>query len=59
MTSMLGFRGASGYYSKRYREGFVLECKSIKRVRDKMGLKNVIIMIPFCRTIEENASITG
>jgi pyruvate,water dikinase len=50
---MLGFRGASRYYSKRYREGFALECKAIKRVREKMGLKNVIIMIPFCRTLEE------
>jgi pyruvate,water dikinase len=50
---MLGFRGASRYYSKRYREGFALECKAIKRVREKMGFKNVIIMIPFCRTLEE------
>ena len=50
---MLGFRGASRYYSKRYREGFDLECKAIKLVREKMGLKNVIIMIPFCRTLEE------
>ena len=50
---MLGFRGASRYYSKRYREGFALECKAIKRVREKMGFRNVIIMIPFCRTLEE------
>ncbi len=50
---MLGFRGASRYYSKHYREGFELECKAIKRVRGKMGFKNVIIMIPFCRTLEE------
>lgn len=50
---MLGFRGASRYYSERYREGFALECRAIKRVREEIGLKNVIIMIPFCRTLEE------
>jgi len=50
---MLGFRGASRYYSPRYREGFALECRAIKAVREKMGLKNVIVMVPFCRTIEE------
>jgi pyruvate,water dikinase len=50
---MLGFRGASRYYSPRYREGFDLECRAIRHVREKMGLDNVIIMIPFCRTLEE------
>lgn len=50
---MLGFRGASRYYSPRYRDGFALECRAIKRVREKMGLVNVIIMIPFCRTLQE------
>ncbi len=50
---MLGFRGASRYYHARYKEGFVLECRAIKRVREQMGLSNVIIMIPFCRTLEE------
>ncbi len=50
---MLGFRGASRYYSPRYREGFALECQAIKRVRDTLGFKNVIVMIPFCRTLEE------
>ena len=50
---MLGFRGASRYYSDRYREGFALECRAIKRVRQEIGLRNVIIMIPFCRTPEE------
>ena len=50
---MLGFRGASRYYSDRYREGFALECRAIKRVREEIGLDNVIIMIPFCRTVEE------
>lgn len=50
---MLGFRGASRYYSPRYREGFSLECQAIKRVREKMGFDNVLVMIPFCRTLEE------
>lgn len=50
---MLGFRGASRYYSPRYREGFALECAAIKRVREKIGLTNLIVMIPFCRTLEE------
>jgi pyruvate,water dikinase len=50
---MLGFRGASRYYDKRYREGFALECKAMKKVRDDMGLTNLILMIPFCRRIEE------
>jgi pyruvate,water dikinase len=50
---MLGFRGASRYYSERYREGFALECRAIKRAREEIGLTNVIIMIPFCRTPEE------
>ena len=50
---MLGFRGASRYYSDRYRAGFALECRAIKRVREKVGFDNVIIMIPFCRTLTE------
>jgi pyruvate,water dikinase len=50
---MLGFRGASRYYSERYREGFALECRAVKRVREAVGMDNVIIMIPFCRTPEE------
>jgi pyruvate,water dikinase len=50
---MLGFRGASRYYSDAYRDGFALECQAIKRVRERIGLKNVAIMIPFCRTVEE------
>jgi pyruvate,water dikinase len=50
---MMGFRGASRYYDDRYREGFALECRAIKRVRDAMGLSNVKIMVPFCRTLEE------
>jgi pyruvate,water dikinase len=50
---MLGFRGASRYTSKRYREGFALECRAIRRVRETMGLTNVVVMIPFCRTLDE------
>ena len=50
---MLGFRGASRYYNERYRDGFALECKAMKKVRDEMGLTNLKIMIPFCRTVEE------
>jgi pyruvate,water dikinase len=50
---MLGWRGASRYYSDDYRDGFALECQAIKRVRDEMGFDNVIMMIPFCRTPEE------
>ncbi len=50
---MLGFRGASRYYDERYREGFSLECRALKRVREEMGLTNLIIMIPFCRRVEE------
>ncbi|HSX11907.1 MAG TPA: phosphoenolpyruvate synthase, partial [Rhabdochlamydiaceae bacterium] len=50
---MLGFRGASRYYNPRYRAGFGLECQAIKRVREKMGFSNVLVMIPFCRTLEE------
>lgn len=54
---MLGFRGASRYYNPRYREGFGLECRAIATVRDEMGLTNVKVMIPFCRTIEEAANV--
>ncbi|MEC5292929.1 phosphoenolpyruvate synthase [Aurantimonas sp. C2-6-R+9] len=50
---MLGFRGASRYYSPRYREGFALECRAIRRLREEMGFANVIVMIPFCRTLGE------
>jgi pyruvate,water dikinase len=50
---MLGFRGASRYYSDRYRAGFDLECQAIHRVREVLGFRNVLIMIPFCRTVEE------
>ena len=50
---MIGWRGASRYYSDGYREGFALECRALRRVREEMGLTNVIVMIPFCRTLEE------
>ncbi len=50
---MLGFRGASRYYDPRYADGFALECAALLRVRNEMGLTNVKIMIPFCRTVGE------
>lgn len=50
---MLGWRGASRYYSEGYCEGFGLECRALRRVRDEMGLTNTVVMIPFCRTLEE------
>lgn len=54
---MLGFRGASRYYHPRYRLGFGLECQAMKKVRDEMGLRNVKLMIPFCRTPEEGRRV--
>jgi pyruvate,water dikinase len=50
---MIGWRGASRYYSDGYREGFSLECRAMRRVRDEMGMTNVVLMIPFCRTLRE------
>ncbi|MDH4058098.1 MAG: phosphoenolpyruvate synthase, partial [Cyclobacteriaceae bacterium] len=50
---MIGWRGASRYYSEKYRHAFGLECLAIKKVREKMGLSNVVVMIPFCRTVGE------
>ena len=50
---MLGLRGASRYYHPSYQEAFMLECRSIKQVRETMGFENVIVMIPFCRTPKE------
>jgi pyruvate,water dikinase len=50
---MLGWRGASRYYSEGYRKGFGLECQAVRRVRDDMGLTNTVVMIPFCRTLHE------
>jgi pyruvate,water dikinase len=54
---MLGFRGASRYYNDLYKEGFRLECEAIKKVRNEMGLINVKVMIPFCRTVEEGNKV--
>ena len=54
---MIGWRGASRYYHERYREGFALECAAIRRVREEMGLTNVAVMIPFCRTLEEGRRV--
>lgn len=50
---MIGWRGASRYYRTGYREGFELECRALKMAREKIGLHNIIIMIPFCRTLDE------
>jgi pyruvate,water dikinase len=54
---MLGWRGASRYYDKRYAEGFALECAALLRVRRDLGLTNIKVMIPFCRTVEEGRRV--
>jgi len=54
---MIGFRGAARYTHPAYREGFALECAAMKRVREVMGLKNVKLMIPFCRTLQEGEKV--
>lgn len=54
---MIGFRGASRYYSDFYQNGFALECEAMKKVRNDMGFENVKLMIPFCRTIEEGQKV--
>jgi len=54
---MLGFRGASRYYHPRYQAGFALECRAVKKVRDEMGLTNLKVMIPFCRTVDEGRRV--
>ena len=54
---MIGFRGASRYAHPDYEEGFALECAAIRNVREKMGFENVIVMIPFCRRVEEAAKV--
>jgi pyruvate,water dikinase len=54
---MLGWRGASRYYSEVYRPAFDLECQALKKVRDEMGLTNMKIMVPFCRTVEEGKKV--
>lgn len=54
---MIGWRGASRYYDPKYKEAFMLECKAIKKVREQIGLDNVIVMIPFCRTPKEGQQV--
>ncbi|HNL10610.1 MAG TPA: hypothetical protein PKM44_08870, partial [Turneriella sp.] len=54
---MIGFRGASRYYHEKYRDGFALECRAMKKVREEMGLSNVKLMIPFCRTVDEGKKV--
>jgi pyruvate,water dikinase len=54
---MIGFRGASRYYDQRYREGFALECAAVRKVRCDMGLSNLKVMIPFCRTLKEGQAV--
>ncbi|MBU0706110.1 phosphoenolpyruvate synthase [Patescibacteria group bacterium] len=54
---MIGWRGASRYYDPKYRDAFALECKAMKKVRDVMGLHNLKLMIPFCRTITEGEKV--
>ncbi len=54
---MIGFRGASRYYDVRYMKGFELECKAMRRVREEMGFRNLKLMIPFCRTVEEGEKV--
>ncbi|MDD3647860.1 MAG: phosphoenolpyruvate synthase [Candidatus Dojkabacteria bacterium] len=56
---MIGYRGASRYNSKEFKDAFELECKTLVKVRDKMGLRNVQIMVPFCRTVEEGKQVLG
>ncbi len=54
---MIGWRGASRYYTGNYREAFALECKAMKKARDEMGLTNIKLMIPFCRTTDEGKAV--
>ncbi len=54
---MIGFRGASRYYDDKYRDAFELECEAMKKVRNDMGLTNVKLMIPFCRTVDEGKKV--
>jgi pyruvate,water dikinase len=54
---MVGFRGASRYYNERYKDGFKLECEAMRIVREDMGLDNVKLMIPFCRTVDEGKKV--
>lgn len=54
---MIGFRGACRYYNKKFKAAFVLECRAIKKVREEFGLDNVVVMVPFCRTLDEGKKV--
>ena len=54
---MIGWRGASRYYSPGFQDAFALECRAIKKVREAMGLRNVVVMVPFCRTVDEGKRV--
>ena len=56
---MLGFRGASRYYSERYKDGFALECRAVKKAREEIGLDNIVVMLPFVRTAGEADKVIG
>ena len=58
-SALLGWRGASRYYDPKYIEAFRLEIKAVKKVREEYGLKNLHVMIPFCRTVDEAAKVTA
>ena len=54
---MIGWRGASRYYDEKFKPAFKIECEAIKKVREEWGLKNLIVMVPFCRTVEEGKKV--
>ena len=54
---MIGFRGASRYYNPKFKDAFILECKAINKVRGEFGLDNVVVMVPFCRTVDEGKKV--
>jgi len=56
---MIGWRGASRYYAPEYEAAFILECKALRKAREAMGLTNIKVMVPFCRTVEEGKKVIG
>lgn len=58
-SALLGWRGASRYYDPKYVEAFKLECRAVRKVREEFGLKNLNVMIPFCRNVEEAEKVTA
>ena len=58
-SALLGWRGASRYYDPKYIEAFKLELKAVRKVREEFGLKNLHVMIPFCRNVDEAEKVTG